>query len=265
MKTVSRTKLALLFSLLLTAGAFPSLAGAAEIRGKISPVVRLRSLEAIERTRKKRYQAAVDWQAGGFALRDLPLGTYDLVVTTKDATIEGVNLEVTQPSGAAEKSPSPLAEKDIQRIGELIKHMKTFEEHKRILLLEGRDNRARVLVELMRTGKTTLASSKSFVVWRVEVWDYVKLYGTWRRKRGLGEVIERKRLEKAAFTHFNWLFDPVLGGITLTDSAEIREFDYQIPEELSTLPGRYQGRESPLTRPQDEAAEEKASADQGGK
>lgn len=227
---------------------------AAELKGTISPASKLVSVEAIDRAQGGRYRGAVDGQSGNFALRNLPVGCYDLLIKTSDAEIEGVNMNVAGSPGGPEKETPAMTEKDRSRIAELVKHMKTFEEHKRILLLQGTGNKAKVLVELLRTGKTTLAVKKPFVVWRVEVWDYFKLYGTWRRRRGLGQVIRRQRIDKEDFERLSWLFEPELGGLELTEPDEVRELNYGVPEPLSRLPGRYAGKESPVHPAGKEAA-----------
>ncbi len=231
---------ALLSALLSTPGV-----RAAEIKGRISPASKLISIEAIDRSQERRYQATVDLQGGNFALRNLPTGCYDLLVKTREAGIEGVNIRAARGVGGPEEEAPALTKEDRDRIAERVKRVKTFEEHKRILLLAGTGSKAKVLVELMRTGKTTLPSRKPFVIWRVEVWDYFKLYGTWRRRRGLGQVIRRQRIDGDDFSRLSWLFEPELGGLELGEPDDVREIHYEIPDPLSKLPGRYLGKESP--------------------
>ena len=69
-------------------------AAAGEITGTLSPASRVESVAAVDRVEKKSRPADYDPETGTYRLRNLPAGTYDLVLETKAGRIEGVDLRV---------------------------------------------------------------------------------------------------------------------------------------------------------------------------
>ncbi|KPJ57747.1 MAG: hypothetical protein AMS16_00840 [Planctomycetes bacterium DG_58] len=71
-------------------------ARAGEIAGTLKPADRVLSARAIDRETKKTFAADVDRQSGKYHFKNLPRGTYDIILETSVGRIEGVNLKVDQ-------------------------------------------------------------------------------------------------------------------------------------------------------------------------
>jgi len=208
---------------------------AGEIRLRVTPAEQVRAVRAIDRGSETTYPLArVPGGKEGealFAKEELPLGQYDLVLLTHRGRIEGVNLKV---QGVASDAPT-LRQKDTKEIRRLVLGMTSFADRRRILFLKGRGSEARVLVEEVTTRKTTLPSSVPFLVWRVEVWHYRKEYGAWDRYDW--EPVVRQRLSVADFENTTWVFEPVLGGLTLDEETSVVEVTYRVPESFDPATG----------------------------
>jgi len=72
-----------------------------ELAGTVKPAGRVTSVSAIDREMKKTFAASWDRETGKFHFRNLPGGTYDIILETAVGRIEGVNLKVaaTEPKG----------------------------------------------------------------------------------------------------------------------------------------------------------------------
>ena len=121
-------------------------------------------------------------------------------------------------------------------IRDYVKHMKTFENKKRLLFLSGNRLRAKGLVEKIRDRKTTLPSKEPQVFWRIEVWQFRRMYGAWRRKSW--QVIYRRRMPLSEFRALNWMFDPALGGLAAQPGYVTDIGRYTIPDRFSPESGR---------------------------
>jgi len=214
-------------------------AWAATLRARFSPAHEVRTVQAVDREGGQAYTLTRCASEGSksvvFEHRQLPPGSYDLVLITHKGRIEGVNLRVVN---AADGAPE-LREKDVAEIRKLVLRMKSFADRRRILFLQGRGNEARVLVEELTTRKTTLPSSTPFVVWRVEVWSYRKEFGAWDRYDW--QVVARERSSLADYKNTTWVFEPKLGGFTLNEETPAVEVTYEIPADLDPRAGLVAG------------------------
>ena len=70
------------------------MAPAGEITGTLTPATRVTSVSAVDRDTKKSFTASYDSRSGRYRLRNLPRGTYDVILETKAGRIEGANLRV---------------------------------------------------------------------------------------------------------------------------------------------------------------------------
>ncbi len=178
---------------------------------------------------------------GKWVVEGLAPGSYDLYVETKKGKFEGY---VFRPD---EKSDKKITAKDRKKLAEIFKHLKTFEEHKRILDLGGNGRQAVALVELLRTGKTSYARKlPGAVIWRVEYWQFNKLYGVWRK--GDYKVLRRFITTKSKFAKWNWNFVPELGGIELKP-GETRKLKWTVPAKFDPAKGRSTDKPVPKTVP----------------
>jgi len=176
----------------------------------------------------------VDGAPGKWSIANLAPGAYDLYVETKTGKFEGYTLATP---GA--KPAEALTAEDREKIAELFRGVKTYEDEKRIIDLAGGGDRAFALVELIRRGDTSL--KPGIVTWRVERWSYEKVYGTWQRENGGHKVLRRYLVETAReFAGWNWNFAAELGGVELK-AGEKREVKWTIPDRFDPARGRAAG------------------------
>ena len=162
-----------------------------------------------------------------YSVADLPGGTYDLYFETADGTrYEGADLRV-------EGSSKKLREKDRKAVAERVLWMKTWSNKKRVLRIEGNGEHAKALVELMRTRPTSYDGrfGGTPVVWRVEIWYYRKLFGTWRREEP--KVLRRFLRSPDEASKWRWAFLPELGGVDVRE-GEVRR-DVRLPAPAASL------------------------------
>jgi hypothetical protein len=167
--------------------------------------------------------------AGTWVIEGLKPGLYDLYVETKRGKFEGYALRPEEASDAE------LSERDRAKIAEMFGKLKTFEDRKRILELGGNGRQAVALVELLRTSKTTYErKAPNSCIWRVEYWQFDKLYGAWTR--GDYKVLRRFMVPKGEFAGWNWSFVAELGGLDLK-AGEKRSLRWTIPEKFDPARG----------------------------
>jgi hypothetical protein len=172
----------------------------------------------------------VEGAADKWVLEKLKPGRYDLLVETRRGKFEGYALV------PEEESEKKISDKDRAKIADIFKHVKTFEDQKRILDLGGNGRQAVALVELLRTRKTTYdRKMPGACIWRVEYWQFDKLYGAWTK--GDSKVLRRFMAPKREFAGWNWNFVPELGGIKLAP-GEKRTLSWKIPRKFDPARGR---------------------------
>jgi hypothetical protein len=224
-------------------------AAAGAIRLKLGPperAARVKRVLAVDRNvtqriidktvRVKEFELRSTRSPGEYERAALPPGTYDVVVELEGGVIEGVELKAALGPGGQ------LAVDDRAKIAEMVAQMKTWENEKRVLAMTGGGDSAMVLVELLRTEPTSYdrEATEPFVVWRLELWRYVKLYGTWRREDD-PKVLRRYMIGKSAFAGWTWNYESALGGITVA-AGEAKTVEFVIPEAFSPEKGRVRGK-----------------------
>jgi len=172
---------------------------------------------------------ALKGKPGTWVIDKLKAGSYDLLVETGKGKFEGYALV------PEEKSEKKISEKDRKKVADIFKHLKTFEDRKRILDFGGNGRQGVALVELLRTKPTTYKKMPDACIWRVEYWQFDKLYGAWTK--GDYKVLRRFMVPKKDFAGWNWNFIPELGGVSLEAGKKTR-IRWTIPETFDPAKGR---------------------------
>ena len=110
-------------------------ATAGEITGVLKPADRVKSVRAVDRATKRTFTARYDRANGKYRFRNLPKGTYDLVLETTAGRIEGVNLKVEMDAPKAKPmrlKPAELDRGEIESIAAYL--LKTTKERKKDVL-----------------------------------------------------------------------------------------------------------------------------------
>jgi len=182
------------------------------------------------------FKGRIDPQTGVFVIDNLVDGTYDLVLTTKEGVIEGVDLR--PPPGT--ECDKPLTEEDKQKIAKWIADNfalgKEFENKGRAIYIEGNGKCCKALVEKIRD--RPFHASKGDGIWRVEIWIFDNLYGVWRKRQRSALVIQRKRMPLAELRKLVHVFDPKLGGIDIVGGKSVKDFTYQLPDKFTRDMGK---------------------------
>ena len=134
------------------------------------------------------------------------------------------------------RAVSGLAQADREWLINWVDKVKTFENRKRVLFIQGGEDWAKALVEKIRDEKTTLPTREPTVFWRVEIWNFRKLHGGWEKTDY--DVVQRHKMSLREFRKLVWVFEPALGGFEVPDVGRTRIPDYRIPEKLDPDHGR---------------------------
>ncbi|MBN1808417.1 MAG: hypothetical protein JW909_05075 [Planctomycetes bacterium] len=164
------------------------------------------------------YPAAVAKDGRSFVIKDLAEGTYDLRVRLVDGSvIEGVGLGKTDVPERA----GPLEEADVAALTDIVAHMRTFFDRNRVFFIDGwrgvddlnRQGYAWMLVEELRWRDTSLGRKKGepFVIWRMDVWQFEKMAGAWRKVKQF-KVIYRLNVTEKDFEKYRWYFTTAMAG-----------------------------------------------------
>ena len=231
-------------------------------RGLLKPAERIRAAFMILRGKAaptareipiRRFPLKLDAD-GAFSFTAPGPGIYDLLIEREDGCIlEGIDLRHPELRGPPAKDIgdgqevifNQLKEKDEAEIRKRALAIKTFADEKRILFVGGRGEHARLIMELLRWGKTSFKSKEPIVVWRIEAWDYRKRYGAWQREGY--RVFRRHMLARDEFARRCRQFVPELGGIDLRAPVELQLHLPSVDLAPSILKGTVPGRK-PATR-----------------
>ena len=110
--------------------------------------------------------------------------------------------------------------------------MRTFENEKQVLAVDGAGARAKALVKLVRTNPTSYDGQygERVAIFRWEVWNFRKRTGSWVRERK-SLVLRRFMVAKRKMDELRWDFRPALGGVDVESGAEVdRDADLRPPE-----------------------------------
>jgi hypothetical protein len=221
-------------------GLAPSLRAADyAIEGTLAPAESIESASLTCRATRKTIPIEVHPKTGRFKVTVPEPAAWDIQLVTTRGRIEGVNLRTDRTDLGLERKPAdPLTKKDREFFADYLERMKTFENKKRILEIEGDRGWARVLVELIRDETMTLKTKKPSMTYRVEIWDFKRKFGTWRKGFERARSVQfRELLPIAEFEEKTIVFEPKLGGFFPTKQTPTIEVEYEIPNDLSTLPG----------------------------
>jgi hypothetical protein len=259
----------------LAAGALAGATG--RIEGTIRPAGKALKVGVVERIpptimklNDRLHWGQVDPKTGAYVVDKLAPKTYDLVIETAEGRIEGVVLRVpgeedeatydlnvatgklrTQRFDIAEYTEENQVLTDEERdklvrrklridklLGRVEKTLKVarFMDTNRPLCVHGTRDRAVVLMELARKD-TFYAEKGDQVIWRIETWPFEWRYSVWHKPNKGLRVWQRLRLAAAQFEKMGYVFDPALGGITVT-AGEAAKVDYELPETLPASLGK---------------------------
>jgi len=224
-------------AILAPAALAPSL-DAGEIVGQISPPESARAVFAVQRLkntmkeiRREDHPGELNAETGQFTIKGLADGIYDLLIVTTRGRIEGVDLEV---QGDAAK---PLSEQDLEELKSRIAKMDEFMNRKKALFIQGDQSRAKALMDLCRDRVHHMGSD---LIWRIEIWQFENLYGSWQL-RGQGrkgrKTLHRIKAPRDQVEAIRYLFEPRLGGIRVNGDQPVEIPKYRIPKDWQTHPG----------------------------
>jgi len=213
--------LAVLFAWASSASVIAAEKAIGSITAKFDQAADVTAVSAVNRQSGKTFVGIVDVKGKKFTVPALPIdATYDLLIETKEQLLEGVNLTVPRSDFEEEQ---PLAKEDVAIIREKVFGLNQFEDQVEILAIEGNIQHAAILLNKVRT-KLFVNSQPGEVIWRAELWHYQRPEQTWLKAQDeLFIVLHRERLQRGDFEKKSVTFDPVLGGITLTEEEPKRD------------------------------------------
>jgi len=162
---------------------------------------------------------------------DVPAGTYDLHFELDEGTGGGLKIDGADMRVGAAKDAPALRDRDRDAITKRILTMKTFENEKHVLAIDGAGDRAKALVKLVRTNPTTYDRKygERVAIFRWEVWNFRKRTGSWVRERK-SLVLRRFMVAKRKMDELRWDFRPALGGVDVESGATVeRDADLLTP------------------------------------
>jgi hypothetical protein len=162
---------------------------------------------------------AVDAQAtdsghGRWVFKDLPKGTYDLVILADGRRrFEGfqfVPVKEFDPYIAPDES---VEDETREFVVDDIKHAAHYENIVEPLYLAGNKKAVRVLMMLICDRPTSYEGEfPGAATIRHEIWQYSWNYGGWAKEKRT-KVMDRLMLHRDELHKWTWLWDPKLGGI----------------------------------------------------
>ena len=163
----------------------------------------------------------------GFVFRGLSSGTYNIEIAAPGIDLIGVDLRPRDPSGNP-VAVSPVAPDAETAVRDIFAHATDFFDQRRMPLLAGAGDAIVALVENSRLGDTTtLDAAKGQVLFRLDLWDLRKSYGSWRKTGS--RVFLRRFVPKDAFDATKFLYAAELGGIDVGQDASL-SIEYRFPD-----------------------------------
>jgi hypothetical protein len=165
--------------------------------------------------------------ADGFLFRDLAPGAYNVEIAAPGIDLIGIDLRPRDASGNP-VAVSPLAPDAEAAVRDVFAHTTDFFDRRRMPLLAGAGDAIVALVENVRLGDTTtLDAAKGQVLFRLDLWDIRKSYGSWRKTGS--RVFLRRFIPKDAFDATKFLYAAELGGIDVGQDASL-SIEYRFPD-----------------------------------
>ncbi|NOZ23772.1 MAG: hypothetical protein GXP25_22065 [Planctomycetes bacterium] len=213
-----------------------SLCPAGDLTGKITPPGKCKAIKAVSRMMKLEYEGKINSNTGEYVIKKLPAGKVDLVLTLPEGAINGVDLGLE----VYDQDQAPFTEEDKATLTKWIvdnfKLGKEFENKGRPIYFNGNAKHCNVLVEKIRD--RAFHAGKNQAVYRVEIWLFDKMYGTWRKRAHAEKVVLRERIPLSEYNRKSYFFDPKLGGIEVKGKGKTTTFDYTIPDKLDASMGK---------------------------
>jgi hypothetical protein len=232
---------------------------AGALKGRISPAAKIRTLKALNRATDEEYEPTTfDAKTGRFTFADLPGDSvYDICITTTDGRdVEGIDLSFVdarlerlakarrkQLNLPAAKSGAftQFLKKDADAILQFVADWKDFMDTRRVLYVKGRGDKAVVLVELMRLQKfyeaQKINETKLDIVWRIELWYFVRQGGGWERLPNVERVLRRVRAKPGEWETVSVEYDPKLS-MAIDENGKSQPLTYTISAKPDPAKGR---------------------------
>jgi len=174
---------------------------------------------------------------GRWEFKDLPAGTYDLVILAEPRMrMEGFTfVPVLEFDPFIQPDAAPDAETR-EFVVNHIKQSRHFENKVVPLYLAGDDLVVRVLVMLIRDQPTSYTPGVGTI--RHEVWQYTWRYGGWEKEKRT-KVLDRVLLPVAELRKWTWLWDPKLGGVKVGQEDVTIPYRLPKPGDAGELKGLY--------------------------
>ncbi len=204
--------------------------GKGSISGRIRASGEVLFIMAFNRRQDRKYKGNIDARTGEYVIKDLPAGSYDLILKTEKYLIEGLRLYVPRRSG------EKLTVKDRKELETIIKSVEPFFNKKKILRLSGGGKYADALVEEVRdkvyyynpTGK----KAHGKMIRRIDLWRFQKSGLLWvllqdrhLYREELSQDSPGRRMEHR--------FEEKFSGIKVTAGSENKTLDYTLPDSSS--------------------------------
>lgn len=150
---------------------------------------------------------------GAFIWPELAPGTYNIELIAADRDIIGIDLSLRDVGGGLVET-RPLGQADEAAIRDIFAHSEDFFDARRMPLVAGAPPRAVALVENVRDGSsTTMREAAGKVFFRLDLWEFEKSYGSWRKVKS--RAFLRRTMDKEEFHRRALVYDASLGGINL--------------------------------------------------
>lgn len=220
------------------------------LTGQISPAEKIQLLRAICRATGRKYEPTTfDAGTGRFTFADLPGdAVYDLCITTVDGRdVEGIDLSFVDArlERLAEarraqlqlppRKPGRFTQKDVDAILQFVADGKDFMDTRRVLYVRGHGGRAVVLIERMRL--KNFYNAKADVIWRIELWYFVRRAGGWERIPNVERVLRRVRAKPSEWETISVEYDPRLSMI-IDEAGNSKPLTYTISPKPDPAKGR---------------------------
>ena len=206
--------------------------GKGTISGRIRLAEKPISIMAFSREENRKYAGDINARTGEYVIKDLPEGSYDLILKTEGFLIEGLRLYLPR------RSNEKLTDEDKKEIESTIKSIEPFFNKKRILRISGGGRYADVLVEQIRDKiyyyNPTGEKVRGRMIRRIDLRRF--------RKSGLLWVsLRNKHLYREEFPsdspgrRMEHKFEEKFSGIEITPGGENKVLDYSSYPKMSRL------------------------------
>jgi hypothetical protein len=165
-----------------------------------------------------------------FTWRSLAPGTYSIELKIGSTDVIGVDMRIRDAAGNATE-PGAISSDAESAIRDYLAHTEDFFASRRIALLAGSGDAAVALVENIQDGsKTSDEKLRGKSIFRLDLWDFQKSYGSWRRTKT--RTVLRRTIDSAELTATTFVYSRELGGIEIAPKQS-RHLDFSFPSSPS--------------------------------